>query len=116
MKKALVMAAALALVAQDAAAQRSLDVYKHTSGQWMELSDGSGIYVPKNAPSYLVDGVPYVYMYRRGAGWRWYASPWGPGPFVYDGAWRAHPWPYGRRSWRPQYFGVRPYGGYYELY
>lgn len=121
MKTAFVLAGALALAAplaipKDAQAQVSIQFVQRQPGQWVQLGDGSVIFVPQNAPQYYVGNVPYVYMYRRGYGWNWYASPWGGGPFVYNGGWRARPWPYGHQTWHPRYDHGRPYGGHYRYY
>jgi len=68
------------------------------SGQWVNTEGSGWIWVPGGATTYGVEGVPYVYLYTPAYGWTWYASPWGPGPYVY-GAWVSHPWPFGFRAW-----------------
>ncbi len=118
MKTAFVLASALALAAplavpKDAQAQVSVQFFQSQPGQWVQLNNGSWIFVPRSATTYNVGGVPYVYLYTRPYGWNWYASPWGAGPYAYRGAWRANPWPYGVRTWHPHYDGGhRPYGGH----
>ncbi len=117
MKTAFVLAGALALAAplaipRCADAQVSVQLFQNQPGQWVQLNDGSWIFVPQSVQTYSMSGVPYVYLYTPSYGWSWYASPWGRGPFVYGGGWRAHPWPYGVRTWHPHYEGGRPYGGH----
>ena len=121
MKTAIALVGALALVAplvapKDAQAQVSVQFFQNQPGQWVQLNDGSWIFVPQNERTYVIGGVPYIYMYTRNYGWNWYASPWGRGPFVYNGRWRAHPWPYGVRTWHPHYEGGHPYGGQFRYH
>jgi hypothetical protein len=78
------------------------------SGEWVQLADGSWVWVPANATTYAVDGVPYAYIYTPVYGWGWYASPWGFGPYAYGG-WVHHPWPFGFRAWGHNGY----YGGHY---
>ena len=87
-------------------------IQPQAAGQWVQLGDGSWVWVPANATTYAVDGVPYAYLYTPVYGWTWYASPWGWGPFVL-GAWVGHPWPFGFRAWANGAggWGWRGYGG-----
>jgi len=128
MKTAVLLASALALAAPlvptTAMAQElapPVQLAPNQAGQWVQLSDGSRMFVPQNAPTYVVDGVPYVYIYMPAYGWNWYASPWGAGSFAYNGAWRSHPWPYGFRAWHAgdrHYYNAQPryYGGQHAHY
>jgi hypothetical protein len=66
-------------------------VVTYPTGQWVYMSEHGWVWVPNDAASVDVDGVPYTYLYTAGFGWTWYISPWGWGPYVY-GAWAWHPW------------------------
>jgi len=66
-------------------------VYSYPTGQWVYTTDRGWIWVPSGAPTTVVEGVPYAYLYTPAFGWTWYISPWGWGPYRY-GAWVAHPW------------------------
>jgi len=67
-------------------------------GRWVNTGESGWIWVPEDATTYAVDGVPYTYLYTPVYGWTWYASPWGWGPFFY-GPWVSHPWPFGFSAW-----------------
>jgi len=117
MKIAIALAGALALAAplaisQTADAQVVVQSQNQT-GQWVQLEDGTSIFVPQNVQTYYVGGLPYVYIYTPTLGWSWQASPWGRAPMTAYG-WRAHPYPYGMRVWHPQWRGGQPYGGHVQ--
>ena len=117
LKTAIVLASALALAAplaipQTADAQVTVQ-FQNQIGQWVQLEDGTTIFVPQNVPTYYVGGVPYVHIYTPNYGWSWQASPWGRAP-VAAYPWRAHPYPYGVRTWHPQWRGNHPYGGHVQ--
>ncbi len=125
MKTAYLLAGALALavpfvpslaMAQTYVAPPTVQVAPNQSGQWVQLSDGSSVFVPQTPQTYVAGGVQY-YIYVPAYGWNWYASPWGAGPVVRD----THPWPYGFRAWhatdrRFYNYGARPqYRGHVEF-
>jgi hypothetical protein len=78
------------------------------AGQWVNTDNG-WIWVPAGETTYVVQGVPYAYLYTPVYGWTWYASPWGVGPYYY-GAWAHRPWPYGYRAWA---YGPHGWGWHY---
>jgi hypothetical protein len=79
----------------------------------VQLEDGTSMFVPQNVQTYYVGGLPYVYIYTPSYGWSWQASPWGRAPLMAR-EWRAHPYPYGVRTWHPQWRGNHPYGGHVQ--
>lgn len=78
------------------------------SGRWVSTADHGWVWVPSNATTVNVDGVPYAYLYTPAVGWTWYVSPWGWGPFHY-GVWVRRPWhPAGVHYWvAPHHVVVR---------
>jgi hypothetical protein len=75
------------------------------------------MWVPNEAGSVVVEGVPYAYLYSPTYGWTWYVSPWGFGPYHY-GIWVRHPWrPVGwRGGWVARPAVVVHIGGGYHGY
>ena len=68
------------------------------TGEWIYTATAGYLWVPSNATTYVVGGVPAAFLYTEEGGWTWYASPWGEGKFKL-GAWVARPSPEGLRAW-----------------
>ena len=66
-------------------------LYSYPNGQWVYTASYGWVWVPAEATTSVIDGVPYAYLYTPGYGWTWYISPWGPGVYHY-GVWVRHPW------------------------
>jgi hypothetical protein len=64
-------------------------VYSSPQGRWVYTMGSGWIWVPADAVTSTVAGVPYAYLYERTRGWNWYVSPWGAGPYHY-GVWVRH--------------------------
>jgi hypothetical protein len=65
--------------------------YAYPTGRWVYATDYGWFWVPNEAATTAVEGVPYVFLYTPTYGWTWYVSPWGIGPYHY-GVWVVHPW------------------------
>jgi hypothetical protein len=63
----------------------------YSSGQWVYLSGQGWVWIPAEATTTDMEGVPYVQLYTPAYGWTWYVSPWGWGRYRY-GIWVRHPW------------------------
>lgn len=77
--------------AEEAAPSAAQWVYSYPNGQWVYTSTYGWVWVPAEATTSLIEGVPYAYLYTPAYGWTWYISPWGPGVYHY-GLWVRHPW------------------------
>jgi hypothetical protein len=73
------------------APQASQWVRSYPDGQWVYTSSYGWIWVPADAATETVEGVPYAYLYTPHFGWTWYLSPWGWGTYHY-GIWVTRPW------------------------
>jgi hypothetical protein len=67
-----------------------------TEGTWIYTAERGYVWIPKLSEAYIIHGIPAAYLYTPELGWAWYASPWGAGPFRYDG-WVSRPWTLGFR-------------------
>jgi hypothetical protein len=66
-------------------------VRSYPDGQWVYTSSYGWIWIPADATTATVEGVPYTYLYTPHYGWTWYVSPWGWGAYHY-GFWVTRPW------------------------